>query len=766
MALLKRFGNYSLFLIWGLFFLVSLFFATTPLTLVIGVLFLIYLPGFSLARLLKIEAGESRYETWMIYLGVGFVANLLICWFAVVFHANINILIISYATLWLVLFISALIFDLRHQALIQTNISAKEIFCLENLIYLVPLVLLVVILLTINLVGANFSGDPTYHLSIIRKVVDGGPFGIAELAFLKNQPQVQYAYPVWLVWLGFLAKVFHLSIASLWDEIIVAMTVIATLAWGWVFQKIFNLKLLAILAVSILLITSLANNAYLLANFAVPDTICKLFILPMSVALAFYFIDKKILDWKILGLTTLLLFLAAIIHSTQYVYFFFMMGAYSVVYALIFWRSANYKETLKRLVWLIIVPIVFFIPFLIFLQSQYHVLSDSLAWFATSRLILIYGAFKDYEPLMKLSFVLLPLTLLFWSRNPKILFLTVIMVITPLVYYFEPLREFISLKLSFVLVRRMFSNLVWYFGVLGLIGGFIILLLDHLVNFIKSDRTKLIFNIIIAATAIALLTFEYKLNWLTSTYRAIFGPNGSRLMEKNFVWVSVCLLVIALVLIIWQKIRKSDGFFTLQSPKNLLLTFILAIILIFWFTADARPLLARNLAKQAATGQFFQAIPDMTAKAAQTEDIGGDEVLAFVKNNLPKRPIFEASSGYRDLSQLADVYMSSWPGVWQPDKELTNLYRTDTPMAEKFACLSYYKVEYLLLTGDPNKLPQLGFSLAPQYFTLIFEKTYPLGDQSIETVQIYQIDTRLIQSDYSFAPGDQPPICRARKYRE
>ncbi len=110
--------------------------------------------------------------------------------------------------------------------------------------------------------------------------------------------------------------------------------------------------------------------------------------------------------------------------------------------------------------------------------------------------------------------------------------------------------------------------------------------------------------------------------------------------------------------------------------------------------------------------------------------------------------------------------MAAWPGVYQPEKELSNIYRTDTSMNEKFACLSYYDVEYLLLAVEAGRIELLGFGQAPQYLSPVFNKTYPLKDKSLETVQIYEVNRDRIEADHPFKKGDAPPECRAAKYRE
>lgn len=757
---------YLLFLVWGLIFLISLIFPTTPLTFLIGFLFLLFLPGFLLSRILKIKIRNDLFGMWMIYLVTGFIFNLLFCLLAILTHANITILLIAYGISLPVLFILAFILDLKRPVTDLVLYSYKDIFKLENLIYLVPVTLIILIIFALNKIGADFAGDPTYHLSIVSKVVDGGPFGVGSLAFPKNQPQVQYAYLIWPVFLGLLSKIFHLNIFTLWDEIIVGLTVVAALSWAWVFKQIFNQKFLVILALVIFLIFNLTNSAWLLTRFPVPDTINKLFLLPLSLALAFQFIFDSKRDWKILGLTVTLLLISAFIHLTQYIYFFFMLGAFALVYAVSFWRTPNYKEVLRRILILALTAIILYIPFVLAVQLKYGAVGEILAWFTTVQLVLIYGHFKDYDVPVQYAFVILPLVALFCRRNPKILFLLVIMLIAPVIYYFGPLREFISLKLSFVFVRRMFSNMVWFFGVWALIAGFVIILIDRLTISAKSRQAKLIINSIVAMVTILLLSLDFKFHWLTYAYQFILGSKARHFLEANFVWLIILVLILSLAALIGQKYsQKFQEFFELKEPQNLLITFFLTAVLTFWLATDARPFLAEKWQAEAKSSSFFRAIPDATAKTAQVEDIGGDDVLNFIKTQLPKRPIFAASSGYLDLSQLGDVYMAAW-GDYLPDKELSNLYRTDTPINEKFACLSYYKVEYLLLAGEPSKVEQWGFGRAPQYLTQVYSTLTSPNQQITEIVQIYQINTSKIQSDFQFEKNAPPPLCRAKKYQE
>lgn len=760
---------YLLFLVWGLVFLIGLIFPTTSLTLLVGFLFLLFLPGFSFSRILKISVAGDVFSTWMIYLTTGFVFNLLMCFMAILIHANITILAMAYSISLPLLLMLAFVLDFRRREQESTAFSWKDIFKLENLIYLILITLIILILFVLNIKGANFAGDPTFHLAVMRKVVEGNPFSVGALAFLKNQPQPVYAYLIWQTFLGFLSHIFHLNIFTLWNEIPIGLTVIVVLAWAWVFKKIFQQNYLIVLALIIFLIFHLANQAYLFTRIPIPDAIAKLFVLPLSLALAFQYIFGKTHDWKILTLNVLLLVLAAFVHLTQYIYFFFMLGSFGLIYTLGFWREENYKKIIQRILILTGLSLVPVVLLLLALQPIYNIVGENMAWFATVQLVLIYGHFSDYDTPTQIAFIFLPLTALFWRKNPKILFLLVIMLIAPVIYYIAPLREFLSQKLSFVFVRRMFSNVVWYFAIWALLTGFIIIIFDRLMAFLAAQRPrlKLIINVAVGLIVILLLGLETQYQWLARLHEAVFSKHASRYLEANFVWLIILISILVIIGLVIQKyFAPLRDFFANSRPQNPLLVFLIILTFSFWLITDARPFLVKNFVSEIKSQKFLRPAPDITTQIAQAEDIGGPAVLNFIKENLPTRAIFETNTGYRDLPELLDVYVAALPDHAPPEKELSRLYETqNVPIDDKLTCLGWYKVDYLLINAASSKIIEMGFPDLSQYLAQVYPPNIKVTAADDEISVIYKVDWGKIKADYPLANAKNPPPCRAERYQ-
>ena len=751
------------FLVWGLVVFVGTLRPTTPLIFLLGFLFFIYWPGFSLARILKINIDGDLFGQNMIYLTTGFVVNLFLCLVAVIVQTNIFVMEFGYFVVLGILFILALISDLKRPAE-TTKIIWRNYFQLDNLIFAIPVFLIIIIALTINYLGANFAGDPSYHIAIMRKVVEDGPMGLNTLSLVKDNPQPQYAYLIWPVFLGFMSKIFHLNIFNLWNEIIVGLFVLVTLAWAWMSKQIFRQKYLIVIALIIFLIFNLTNSAWLLTRLTVPDSFSKLFLLPLSLALAFQYIFSKKPDWKVLSLNALLLMLTACIHLTQFIYFFFMLGAFLLLYLVFFWKD---KTVIKRILLIMAVSIVLTAPLFIFLALTTSAFTINLQWFATVKLALIYGHFNKYELPVQLAFIFLPLTFLFFRRNPKILFLFSIMLIAPIIYAIEPLRDFLSLKLSYVFMRRLFSNTTWYFAIWTLVVGFVVILGDRLWTFLtnKLPRWKTSIDYLGGVVVILFIILGIKYHFLANAYQVVFAKSTELYLEKNFVWLIAVISIFTIIGIIIQKYsQKAQNLFEFNQSKNPIIIFCLILLFTFWLISDSQLFLAQNVALDLASHRFIQPVSDATDKVASVESIGGPEVLNFIKTNIPQRSIFETNSGYLDLPEFVDVYVAAYPGAGKSEKELSNLYeREGVPMADKLTCLAWYKVDYLLITTSMHKIEKMGFNDQPEYLTKIYPKEVKVLTPNSQTSVIYKVDWPKLQADYPYN-GPNPPICRSKKF--
>src|SRR4030042_5027077 len=166
-----------LFLIYGFFallsagvFLINKFLEPSPLIIMLTFFWLLFLPGFSLARILKIQY-QNYLDQFINWLVLGFIFNFSLNLLAMLLSLKLSWLIIIYLLLLIILFSISLILDIfRPQEKTVSTFHLKDLWKLDNLTYL--LIALVALMLLTGLIvsGSLFQGgDPIYHISILRR---------------------------------------------------------------------------------------------------------------------------------------------------------------------------------------------------------------------------------------------------------------------------------------------------------------------------------------------------------------------------------------------------------------------------------------------------------------------------------------------------------------------------------------------------------------------------------------------------------------------
>ena len=162
----------SLFFIAASFILAQ--FVISPISLTLIFFTLIFLPGFALKRILALN--NDLFDALMVCLSLGLVYVFGFCFLAIVFHLNLNQLIILYFATTIVIFFVAFLRDYLKNKSFQLKFNWKTIFVLENLPFLIVFVLALLILLVIVAKGSLLRGcDPLFHLAMIRKTLGDLP---------------------------------------------------------------------------------------------------------------------------------------------------------------------------------------------------------------------------------------------------------------------------------------------------------------------------------------------------------------------------------------------------------------------------------------------------------------------------------------------------------------------------------------------------------------------------------------------------------------
>lgn len=732
---------------WAGLFGLSFLLPNTPFIFIFRVLWLVFFPGILFSKIFNFKIGLGLIGQAALTLIIGLVFNFLLCFLAIILGLNLSFLTISYFVVIGLVTVFYFILSLK-RPINPTNFSLKSVFNLGNLVYLIPATLTLLIVAVVQARGANFDFDPTYHLAIMRKVIDNNPLGINALSFVKNQPHPAYAVLIWPVFLSLLAKINHLNIFTLWNQIPTVLVLMTGLAWMWLFSKTIKNKTIASLATCMFLITMFYPDGYNYARLPVPDSFAMFVLVPLITGLALEYILENGQVY-LLWLTAILLFCTGLIHLTQFVYFFIILISFTIWY-LIFKFKDDGLKVLKRAFILALASASLIGIMFLYLQVQTGILSNNLSVYQTVKVKENYlSNFAKFKTFAKFAYLALPLTLIFIKRNPRVIIFWSVMFIAPIIYNVGFLKNFFYNNFSFVFVDRLYSNTTWYYAILGLAVGAVILALDHIISHLtkKNKYFILVVNIFLTLVAAIFVWLEFKFGLLALSFNNLFNKRTDLLLNANYLKIIGVIFVLAIVFLIIEWRKKQKLFSTPINQKSLV-SFWLVFMFVFWFVSPTRLTIQKTFAKSHQSS-FFQSIQDATDKVVIADNYGGADALNFIKTNIPSRVIFESNSAYRDLPMMQDVYMTAWPDHTKPDKEYSLLYLADTLLEKKLACVESGKMDYLLFTPNQNET----FTPDKRYFEPVYQT-----DQAV----IYKINQEAIKSLHLNIA--KPLICRDQQF--
>lgn len=737
---------YSGLLVWGL--TVGILIKFCPIasaTLFFTFFWLLLAPGFALGRIFKISL-ESIFEQKLLSIVLGLIFSLLICLIAILLHLNITVLLWVYLILIAIIFCVSIILEYLRPIENNWPINPKKLLNLENLIPILLALFAIIIISVISQIGANFDGDPAYHLAIMRKAIDNQPLSIDGLSYVKNQPMPAYAIMIWPVFLSLLAKLTNLPIYNLWGQIPAALTLLVFLSWYGLFRRIFKIKYLAALAVAIFVIFMFEGNGYLLTRLAVPDTLAKLILSPLALWLALKYIFDAKPNLKILTILTIFLPLLALIHLIQYFYFYLIMIGLIIFYLIFRFKDADYWATLKKMLIATFSNLLVAMPIFGLLQAKsglitasYHNLSGRVADPAAK-----VDSFTKFDIFTKYAYIFYPLVILFIKKYRILLIVLASLIIAPIIFHTPVVYNLVNSTFSFVFMKRLFSNVTWYFAIWALLGGFMIILIDRWLTLVKPIYRYILSGFFIISAG---------LFWFLRgpIYNQIFSSATGRILNQNFWWLIILMSLIAIIFFIWQlKSPKMAKFFALGEPRNTLVILILSCVFISFLCFSAEKTISENIKTQIKQQSWIHPVKDYFDRAVSVKKFGGWDTLKYIQNNISAKSIFESDFAYRDLPVMLDVHMAGWPNESLPEKEYSKVYESEGDLSTKLQCLAKGKSEYLLISV--KKTPNIG--VLEEYLTKIYQN---------EMINLYQIDQNKI---HSVIGSNYDPLidCRARQY--
>jgi len=742
----------------GAILVIGRYFAMSPASLILTFFGLLSIPGFSLARLFKIKLGEYLDE-FILWITLGLIFALLGCALAIILGWTISILMLVYLVSIIGLFIISLIIDLFKLAEpeITFKCSWKKLLDINNLSFLIVIALAMIVVAGIGIQGTLFrGGDANFHLSILRKAYEGARLTPANLSFIKSDTlHVAYGFPVWHVFLSLLAKFSKVDIYLLWKTISIPLSILAILIWYWLAKQFFSSRFMAIISLAIFLnYIFLWKTGYLFTMTSQPDTLNNILFLPLAVGLFLKYVFGKTTkargDLKILSVLVIFGILMGLIHITQYLYLMIMVALMGFIWLLSQWRLPNFKIVLTRLGLFLGANLIIFLPVLIFLEfKSHHLLSRTFAalWRSHNIRKLRYVSFAELNLHGKLSIMVLPLAIVFIKKQRALIFLVAIYLLLFLTFY-NPISHLMVRIGGYIFVNRIFGSIVWHFLVLGLILGFLILLVDRLVERLSLTKTwRIIINLIFVFAVVAFYWVQVKFQTAASIFNWLFSESTDNWLNHNYLWVITGVTIVVIAIIIGQsRWPKTADFFQFTEPKNNLVSvsFVLAILLILFSTTYSYLWEYTNLTIRSL--YLFKSASHLDLRTGEnhlknvTASMGGQAMVDFVRTSVPAKSVFFAPGSTVTLTfpTLLDQYMVDYAGK-KLFNQTSQIYKDKVPLEEKLQLINKGKIEYILL-NHPSQQGESFFDQYPQYFQKIFKNEsiiYKVLPQAIQDGQKY-----------------------------
>ncbi|MEK7142608.1 MAG: hypothetical protein AAB785_00180 [Patescibacteria group bacterium] len=697
--------------------------ATSPVFLIFA-LFLLLFPGWFLSRLIKIETYNITSQL-VISFSLSLSFYLLVNLIAIFLGLNIEGLLWVYYILLPILFLAALTSDLW-QDKTWPAFKLKTIFQKENLLLLLPIVFGTIIILVIDAKGADFNGDPYFHLAIMRKAIEGQPLTLNNLAFIKvYEPNPAYAFPAWQIFLGVISKVTALDIFTVWAKMILPLTLLSFFSWYYLSKTIFPNRTFQIISLLFFMIFIFGPSAgYIFQRLSVPDSFARLVVAPLVLALGLeYFLNKKI-SWKILLVFGLGAINLLIIHGMHYFYLLLLLLCFFILWSAFSFKDSGFFSNLKRGLLVLGAAILPATVLTIILEVKSKIISVSLSHFrAAAPANLAYLNFGKYPLIYKYGYFLLPIVVLF-RKNRPLVFILSSMIIAPLVYW-TPLKDYLSSFLSQVFVDRLLVNTSLYFLVFSLLIGFLVVKVENnLSRYFKTSWLPALFLTI-------LLTFFVLLEINNKTFSSFgdsyfYSRKISQSISASSLSIFLVISILAFLIYIYEKFKSKKDYFLLPEFKNQLAGFILIILLSFVLFAPAFTKTFASLK----SSRFFSS-RDFSQKAYALSDIGYDPGgIEFLKSQIPPKSVILADKlASRSIAMLSDHYLAYNLGSFREGK-LTAVFTNDLSDNEKEIILfsPKYAIDYIFLRL-PDAQGDEYFSQHPELYQKVYDSK----------VQIYKV---------------------------
>jgi len=745
----KLFLIYISWVVAGVIFCICEFLKVTPLILTFLVLFLVLWPGFGISRMTKMKFGEdsiSQIATWLMF-GLVFILGLNSL--TLLFGWTMNALLGIIFTLSFVFFITAFVLDFRRKSF-QANDFSWKAFIPDGWSIII-LVLSFLMLTVIAFKGSIIKGGaPLFHIAMMLKAISKEPLTLHNIAYQPDVINIAYMFPIWHIFLGICAKISHLDVFTLWQRIILPLSVMSIITWAWLVKKILPTKQTQALGMLFFLIFSFIwDDGYVFTALAIPNTFSQLALLPLAVGVTLYYIflptdnKHKFANWP--WLITLIPFsvVLAFVHPQGYFYYLFFIGSLLLFWSIFKVKDTDYKQILGRIGLALGSFIIAFIPVVI----TWQVLGKSTMtttltsmWQNPKPEQVRFVKITTWALSMKYAFAFLPVVWLFIKKQRQLIILLSTMIMIPILSM-GWIRPIILKTIGYLWLRRLPTNGFWYFLVWALITGFIFLLIDRLMR--KMSRLmQIIVSAFFSFILLFLVWLQIQFNFSKTIYDFILGGKANNWFDHNYTWIMIVFAILALMLIILMRFyEKIVIFFQVEEPKNYYVQIILALIFSFLLLYPSYEALA-----QAPVARLTRPIKANQNRTYIEYYVGGTATIGFIEKNISPKAVFECYNCYYYLLPLVNVKMPIFAD--NADDFFLDIYNLKLPIEQRITVIDKAKIEYLLIADDPKKISRMTSNLDsfPQYFTRVFtKKTVAKERDSV----IYKINREQIKQDLS-----------------
>lgn len=727
------FLTYILAVICTIIFYVILKFPLTPLTLTFGFFFLVLVPGFALSRIFNLEM-KSNIDKIAYFISLGFIFIFSLILLAMVLGLSANLLIIIGIATYSIIFLLGLGLDLTcKESIFSYSFPKIKDFSIINII--VGFILIALIgftMVVLDGLGALFKGgDPSFHLAIVKKAYEGISLSANNLSLVEGSVHITYGYPVWHVFLGLLAKIFHSDIFVLWRAVVVPVSLLSIFIWYWLARKIMPTKTMALFMVIVYLVYILnKNTAFLFTCISIPDTLNNLVFMPLSIGLVLNYVFSKTAinlkkDWLILAIIALLGIFMAIIHLTQFFYLLILIFILGLVYFVFFSKEDETKLVIQKCALVFGANLIILIPLAVVLIVKSNVLETLSGLFQNNPTevfpSLAYRNFSKFNSLAKYAYIFSPLLLLFVRKNRNLTFLIALFLIVP-IFYFEPVKLITMKALGYIFVNRMYGSLVWHFVMWAFVFGVLFAFIDKLMTLLTFSKKylKVIINVLALVFLVVFGYLQYRYNFADVFYSGIYNVKIDNWMNNNYGIAIIILSIIGLVIFFFQKSKpKLASFFDLSNANTFWTPVLIVCFLVLMLTYNKMEF-SKWFKSSASHNYLFSAVTYNSAPTITAA--GGADLVNFINQNIPRKSVILVPGNIVfALPIVTDQYMAGYPRSSVLDRYL--IFYSDKYTDEvKLTNLKKSKIDYILV-NKPSSQNIAFFERYPDLFTKIYDST-------------------------------------------